>query len=72
MGVFGCKKRISAKKSEKNDTFQLQNTKIKPGVLTSCTIEKDKNGAVAAAAAPWREYVGIEPTREVPSPPHRF
>ena len=20
----------------------------------------------------WREYVGIEPTREVPSPPHRF
>ena len=20
----------------------------------------------------WREYVGIEPTREVTSPPHRF
>ncbi len=32
----------------------------------------DKINALRMAEGMWREYVGIEPTREVPSPPHRF
>ena len=30
------------------------------------------NALRCAAEGIWREYVGIEPTREVTSPPHRF
>ena len=30
------------------------------------------NAPRLAAEGIWREYVGIEPTREVTSPPHRF
>ena len=30
------------------------------------------NALRLAAEGDWREYVGIEPTREVTSPPHRF
>ena len=30
------------------------------------------NALCLVAEGIWREYVGIEPTREVTSPPHRF
>ncbi len=35
-------------------------------------IKKNAPGNDLSGGIFWREYVGIEPTREVPSPPHRF
>ena len=45
----------------------LHFTQIDSGMST---VENGK--AAGKTCGFWREYVGIEPTREVPSPPHRF